>query len=165
MNCRTDPADLVLACYGDLASTRRRELEAHLQTCETCAGERRLLGRILDAVTPAAVFPREAEVDWSRPLTCQAVRADLASVALAALDGKAGPAVDHWRYAFEAVQTSEANAKREIGLVAIRRQRNRLDEMRMEQSIGADAFLILQEELDFQEVALASEDERPLEES
>ena len=46
--------------------------------------------------------------------------------------------------------------KRQLGLAAIRRQRERLDELRNEQRVGADAFLILQEELDFDEVALTA---------
>jgi CPA1 family monovalent cation:H+ antiporter len=47
----------------------------------------------------------------------------------------------------------------------MRRQRERLEELRREQRVGADAYLILQEELDFAEVALTSERERQMEES
>jgi CPA1 family monovalent cation:H+ antiporter len=47
----------------------------------------------------------------------------------------------------------------------MRRQRERLEELRSKQRIGPDAFLILQEELDFAEVALTSESERQIEES
>jgi CPA1 family monovalent cation:H+ antiporter len=100
-------------------------------------------------------------------------RADLAATALASLDGKAGPAVDHWRYGFEAARTAVVppedaaplEKKRAIGLGAMRKQRKRLEQLRLEQKVGADAFLILQEELDFHEVALSSEDERHIEES
>jgi monovalent cation/hydrogen antiporter len=100
-------------------------------------------------------------------------RADLASAALATLQGKTGPAADHWRYGFEmarAAATASADPaalemKRQLGLDAIRSQRERLEELRTEQRVGDDAFLILQEELDFKEVAHSSEDERRIEES
>jgi NhaP-type Na+/H+ or K+/H+ antiporter len=103
----------------------------------------------------------------------EAARADMARVALAALDGKTGPAADHWRYGFDAMLAAAAapgdcaalNAKRKIGRAAMRRQRKRLEELRLARKVGADAFLILQEELDFHEVALSSEDERHIEES
>ncbi len=65
-------------------------MEDHARACPACAGERASLQRLLDAITPAAVFPREAEVDWSRPLTCQAVRADLSAY----LRGTAGASGD-----------------------------------------------------------------------
>jgi CPA1 family monovalent cation:H+ antiporter len=56
-------------------------------------------------------------------------------------------------------------ARRKLGLAALRRQRKRLEALRAEQRVGPDAFLILQEELDFAEVALSSETERHIEES
>ena len=54
--------------------------------------------------------------------------------------------------------------KRRLGLAAIRRQRKRLEELRNEQRVGPDAYVILQEDLDFAEVALTSESERRIEE-
>jgi monovalent cation/hydrogen antiporter len=54
---------------------------------------------------------------------------------------------------------------RALGLYAFRQQRDRLEQLRTEQRVGADAFLIRQEELDFEEVALINENERHLEES
>lgn len=100
-------------------------------------------------------------------------RADLAAVALASLGAKDGPAADHWRYGFEAARaaavppedTAPLEQKRALGLAAMRKQRKRLEQLRLEQTVGADAFLILQEELDFHQVALGSEDERHIEES
>jgi CPA1 family monovalent cation:H+ antiporter len=99
-------------------------------------------------------------------------RAALATVALTALDGKTGPAVDHWRYGFETVRAAALSEgdpglpeKRRLGLEAIRRQRERLEELRAEQQVGADAFLLLQEELDFSEVALVGESGQLIEES
>ena len=54
--------------------------------------------------------------------------------------------------------------KRRLGLAAIRRQRKRLEELRNEQRVGPDAYVIVQEDLDFAEVALTSESERQIEE-
>jgi NhaP-type Na+/H+ or K+/H+ antiporter len=99
------------------------------------------------------------------------LRADLAGVALTALEGKQGEAADHWRFRFAAVPTTvpedcgPLEARRTIGLKALRRQRVRLDELRDGGAVGADAFLILQEELDFEEVSISREDERQIEES
>jgi CPA1 family monovalent cation:H+ antiporter len=100
------------------------------------------------------------------------VRADLARAALAALDGQASPAASHWRYRFEqersafvSEDSAELLALRSLGLTALRRQRERLDVLRSEQRVGPDAFLILQEELDFEEVTVSNEDERHIEES
>ncbi len=100
-------------------------------------------------------------------------RAELAEVALATLKAKTGRPAEHWRYGFEIARaaateprnTGELEAKRRLGLIAIRRQREQLDRLRAEQRVGADAFLILQEELDFEEVALSSDEERRIEES
>jgi NhaP-type Na+/H+ or K+/H+ antiporter len=97
-------------------------------------------------------------------------RADLASAALGTLDGKTGRAADHWRYGFETARSAATvpgdraplEAKRSLGLAAVHRQRERLEELRAEQHVGADAFLILQEELDFSEVVLRNEDERQI---
>lgn len=100
-------------------------------------------------------------------------RAALATAALATLDGRTGPAADHWRYSFEtkcqaALPGSDdgaAEEKRSIGIAAIRRQRERLEELRAEQRLGPDSFLILQEELDFAEISLGTVEERRIEES
>jgi len=79
MNCQTAQAELVALLYGDLEAAAARELEGHLAACADCALRRRQLTRLLSAVTPAAVFPRESEVNWDQPLTCRAVRAELAT--------------------------------------------------------------------------------------
>jgi monovalent cation/hydrogen antiporter len=99
------------------------------------------------------------------------LRADLAGAALGVLEGKTGEAVDHWRWRFAAVPagfppaTGALEARRTIGLKAIRRQRVRLEELRDAGDVSAEAFLILQEELDFEEVSISREDERQIEES
>jgi CPA1 family monovalent cation:H+ antiporter len=100
-------------------------------------------------------------------------RADLAGRALASLDTETGPAADHWRYGFEIARATalatgdaaELEAKSRLGLAAIRFQRERLEELRIAERVGPDAFLVLQEDLDFKEVALISDGERHIEES
>lgn len=102
-----------------------------------------------------------------------AARRDMAQAALDFLADKDGAAADHWRYAFETLSRASDSTgddaalqeKRALGLASIALQRTRLEDLRTQQRVGADAFLILQEELDFQEVALMSEDQRRIEES
>jgi monovalent cation/hydrogen antiporter len=101
-----------------------------------------------------------------------AARADLARVALATLEGKKGPAADHWRYGYEAAldaaetgSNARTDEKRKLGLTALRHQRKRLQTLREDHKIGPDAYLALQEELDFRELALATEAERHIEET
>jgi monovalent cation/hydrogen antiporter len=100
-------------------------------------------------------------------------RAELAAAALAALEGRSGPAADHWRHSFEAARVAASpsgdaaalDAKRTLGLVALRRQRERLEQLRGLRQVGPEAFLILQEELDFLEVSLSDEAGRRIEQS
>jgi CPA1 family monovalent cation:H+ antiporter len=101
-----------------------------------------------------------------------AARADLAQVALATLKDKEGPAAGHWRYSYEAAleaaetgNSAKAEEKKKLGLTALRHQRKRLQMLRATQKIGPDAYLTLQEELDFRELALATEAERHIEET
>ena len=101
-----------------------------------------------------------------------AARADMANVALASLDGKTGPVAAHWRFGFEVArdaaergQCDRLDEKRRLGLIALRHQRKRLQVLRGAHKVGADAYLILQEELDFREIALATENERHIEET
>jgi CPA1 family monovalent cation:H+ antiporter len=100
------------------------------------------------------------------------VRAELAKAALATLENETGRLADHWRYSFETARSAATSGdpaaleeKRRLGLAAIRRQRKRLEELRNEQRVGPDAYMTLQEDLDFNEVALTSESERRIEES
>jgi hypothetical protein len=58
-----------------------------------------------------------------------------------------------------------AQAKHRLGRVAIFRPRERLEELRAEQRVGAHALPVFQEELDFKEVALSDDDERRIEEN
>jgi NhaP-type Na+/H+ or K+/H+ antiporter len=97
------------------------------------------------------------------------LRADMASAALGTLEGRHDAVADHWRFAYEATKAAEHDdallcEKRAVGLEAIRRERARLQELRRDEAVGPDAYLILQEELDFAEVAVTSENERKIEE-
>jgi hypothetical protein len=96
----------------------------------------------------------------------------LASKALEQLEGQSGTVVDHWRYSLgarlRAVQAGDDSIlkdKHRLGLEAIRHQREMLDEMRRTGRIGSDAFIVIQEELDFTEVSLSSEADRQIEEN
>ncbi|THD60590.1 cation:proton antiporter [Phenylobacterium sp.] len=97
----------------------------------------------------------------------------LATTGLASLKAQSGPAADHWRASFEVTKAAAAPdgdphplaAKRKVGRVALRRQRERLEALRRAGEVDAEAFLILQEELDFQDVTISDDDERQIEES
>jgi len=100
-------------------------------------------------------------------------RAELAETALAAIAGRDGTAAEHWRISFDAARAAWApsgdrsalRAKRSLGLAALRRQRERLEELRALRRVGPEAFLVLQEELDFLEVTLSEEEDRRIEQS
>lgn len=100
-------------------------------------------------------------------------RSALAKAALATLEGRTDPAAGHWRHSFEAAHAAAGptgdptalRAKRAVGLVALRRQRERLENLRATRQIGPEAFLVLQEELDFVEVTLSDEGDRQIEHS
>lgn len=100
-------------------------------------------------------------------------RTELAAAALEALKGRSGPAADHWRHSFEAARAAAApggdhaalDAKRSLGLDALRRQREHLEQLSALRQVGPEAFLILQEELDFLEVSLSDEADRRIEQS
>jgi CPA1 family monovalent cation:H+ antiporter len=105
-----------------------------------------------------------------------ATRAEMARAALLRLELVRGAAADHWRYALETQCVAPASREaapppelpletwRGVGLAAMRRQRERLEELRKSHQVGPDAFLILQEELDFTDVALGSDEQRRMEE-
>jgi CPA1 family monovalent cation:H+ antiporter len=101
-----------------------------------------------------------------------AARVAMARTALATLDGREDRIADYLRTGYRMALASAENgpteaheAKRQLGVAAIRSQRRQLDAMRNAGQVGADAYLILQEELDFRQIAMATEDERHIEES
>lgn len=102
------------------------------------------------------------------PKELAAARADLASAALTTRDGEVWPDADQWRYRFEttckAALSIGSPSLDQYGLAAIRRKREVLEDLRLQRHIGDDAFIILQEELDFDEISLSSGAERRIEE-
>ncbi|MFQ5719621.1 MAG: hypothetical protein ACE5IK_08720, partial [Acidobacteriota bacterium] len=78
MNCTSIQADLIAAVTGDDDAAVRQNVDRHLDGCAACRATASRYRRLLDAITPEVVFPREGEVDWSVPLTCTLVRRDLA---------------------------------------------------------------------------------------
>ncbi len=99
-------------------------------------------------------------------------RADLAEAALASLRGAEGVDADHLRYGFElardaarAEREDVAERRRALGLAAVHRQRECLEGLRARHRVSPDTYLTLQEELDFREIAMTTEDERRIEES
>ena len=111
--------------------------------------------------------------DTKRDRALDEARVALADSALATLAGAQGPAAEHWRYGYETTRAAAMGErggdaleeKRRVGRKALYRERKRLEELRAEQRIDSDEYLALQEQLDFQELALSSEDERRIEES
>ena len=100
-------------------------------------------------------------------------RCRLAAAALAALDGRVGKHADHIRHEYliqrDALKGSSGaratKVRRELGLSAVRAQREELEQMREDDAIGADTYLLLQEELDWTELTLICDDARRIEES
>jgi CPA1 family monovalent cation:H+ antiporter len=100
-------------------------------------------------------------------------RCRLATAALSALEGQTGTEADNLRHAYliqrDAIKGpygADANKeRRKLGLYAIRAEREELERMREDDAIGTDTYLLLQEELDWTELTLLSDDERRIEES
>jgi CPA1 family monovalent cation:H+ antiporter len=100
-------------------------------------------------------------------------RCRLAKAAVTALEDQTGAEADNLRYGYQIQREAmkdpcEARSikkRRELGLSAIRVQREELERMRTDDMIGADTYLLLQEELDWNELTLLCDDERRIEES
>jgi CPA1 family monovalent cation:H+ antiporter len=92
---------------------------------------------------------------------------------LTALECQTGAEADNVRYGYQIQRDAMKNPfeaqsvrkRRELGLSAIRAQREELERMRADDMIGADTYLLLQEELDWNELTLLCENERRIEES
>jgi CPA1 family monovalent cation:H+ antiporter len=100
-------------------------------------------------------------------------RRQLAEAALSALKDEDGAEADNLRYGYtiqrEATknpwEACAADRRRDLGLSAVRAQRRELERMRNDDTIGADTYLFLQEELDWSELTLLCDHERRIEES
>ena len=100
-------------------------------------------------------------------------RASLASAALSTLQRETGPEVENLRYAYLLERDAEDNPsrcrsldhRRKCGLAAITAKRAELEKLRGDDRVGAGTYLLLQEELDWNELTLLSDEERRIEES
>jgi CPA1 family monovalent cation:H+ antiporter len=100
-------------------------------------------------------------------------RRRLAKAALTALESQTGAEAENVRYGYliqrDAMKhpsgASSIDKRRELGLSAVRSQREELERMRTDDMVGADTYLLLQEELDWNELTLLCDDERRIEES
>ena len=99
-------------------------------------------------------------------------RAALACAALGSLSGETGAEADHLRYKFRLVEktcTGESSPAalrtvRELGLRSVRSQREKLEELRDQNEISVEAYLALQEQIDWNELTLVDDEDRKIEE-
>jgi NhaP-type Na+/H+ or K+/H+ antiporter len=100
-------------------------------------------------------------------------RRRLAKAALTSLEGQPGPEADNLRYEYilqkeasnDPCGVGSAHKRQQLGLSAVRTQRQELERMRTDDIIGVDTYLLLQEELDWNELTLLCDDERRIVES
>jgi monovalent cation/hydrogen antiporter len=100
------------------------------------------------------------------------VRAQLASVALRSLKDEEGPEVENIRYRLRLLQAACSGRSspaayrryRQLGLRAVERERSALEEIRIQQEIGVETYLELQEQLDWSELTMLTDAERRIEE-
>jgi monovalent cation/hydrogen antiporter len=99
-------------------------------------------------------------------------RASMANAALASIAGQRGPEAENLRYRFslkESTCRKETTGEplerlRELTLRAIEAEREELEKLRIRDQIGADAYLALQEQLDWGELNTLRDDDRKIEE-
>jgi hypothetical protein len=95
----------------------------------------------------------------------------LAEAALVSISGQQGPEAENLRYRFSLKQRTclETNPDsldrlRELSLKAIEAEREELEGLRLRDRIGAEAYLGLQEQLDWSELTTLRDDDRKIEE-
>jgi NhaP-type Na+/H+ or K+/H+ antiporter len=100
-------------------------------------------------------------------------RARLATVALTALATHTGPEVETVRYPYLIQRAATDHdpsglqalrKRRDVGLGAIAAEREELEVLRNEDLIGAETYLLLQEEIDWNELTLLCDEQRRIEE-
>jgi hypothetical protein len=99
-------------------------------------------------------------------------RAAMAEAALASIAGQDGPEAENLRYRFalkERTCRQETNGEsitllRELSLKAVEAEREKLEDLRLKDQIGADAYLGLQEQLDWSELTSLRDADRRIEE-
>ncbi len=102
-----------------------------------------------------------------------AARMALAKAALQRLDKEEGPEAEALRRIYrdicesarDALESSPLSRRRALSLAAVLAQRQRLDELRDADRIGATHYLELQEDLDWKQLAISPDEERRIEES
>lgn len=92
-------------------------------------------------------------------------RAALAEAALARLDGEKGEAAEDLRRGWHTLRNGEQEhealtRRRDVALAAVLAARERLERLRAEHRVGADGYLQLQEELDWKQLAVVSDEDR-----
>jgi monovalent cation/hydrogen antiporter len=100
-------------------------------------------------------------------------RVDMANAALASLQESSGPEAENLRFRYRVHQQASTNAAqcrsleqhRFLGLSAVHAQREQLERLRSDDRVGIDMYLLLQEELDWNELTLLSERDRRMLES
>ncbi|WP_132959919.1 cation:proton antiporter [Rhizobium sp. BK251] len=101
------------------------------------------------------------EIHWARK--------SLAQAALSRLEGEEGADVDAVRLAYreicESSRYSPKERSRNWSLAAVLAQRQRLDELREADLIGPSQYLELQEDLDWKQLAVVSDEEKRIAES
>lgn len=103
----------------------------------------------------------------------EAARRSLAEAAFKRLekeDGAEAEAIrticrDHWTGPAEAGETSPLTRRRKLTIAAVTAQRQRLEELRDKDKIGATQYLELQEDLDWKQLSVGSDEDRRITES
>jgi monovalent cation/hydrogen antiporter len=105
-------------------------------------------------------------------LELSSARAALAEAALASIAGQDGPEADNLRYRLSLIRRTcrretgieSLERYRKLGLQAIEAEREQLETLRTNDRIGPDAYLGLQEHLDWSELTLLRDIDRKIEE-
>jgi CPA1 family monovalent cation:H+ antiporter len=103
----------------------------------------------------------------------QQARATLAEAALARLESEEGEAADAlrvvYREARDAARSPDArdpfDRRNGLATAAVLAERRRLDELRATSHVGSEAYLMLQEDLDWKQIAAMSDKDRRIDES
>jgi CPA1 family monovalent cation:H+ antiporter len=103
----------------------------------------------------------------------EAARRSLAAAALERLDTEDGPAADALRMAYrekcgdtrDPMAALSLDRRRQLSLAAVQAQRRHLDELRNADKIGPSQYLELQEDLDWKQLAVVSDEDRRITES
>ncbi|MBY5752414.1 cation:proton antiporter [Rhizobium leguminosarum] len=103
----------------------------------------------------------------------KAARRSLAEAAFRRLekeDGTEAEAIrtickEHWAASSDAIKTSPLDRRRDLTIAAVLAERQRLEELRDTDQIGATQYLELQEDLDWKQLSVGSDEDRRITES